>query len=795
MNQTRQRLFCAGMAWLAGTCFLLVASAQGPDDAPAKEKKAKPATKAAAPKAATPRAGGKRVDLSPPEDPLITALLASPPTTPAETFHTAESLLQAGRPELAKKYLRKLLDAKLDDNQWTALVDEFHTPALNELADRAELRPESEELIHTALSAVNRRLLDPARIAAEVKQLQDPSPEVRERALINLRNAHGAGAGALIAVLADPQRAAEHAAAVDALVAMRGDAIDPLADVVDRAEPEFTVQAIKALAAMRATQAAVYLYVPALSDESDLRIRAPAREAIVQLMGRLPGKAQAAQQLYDLAASYLAGKQTLRTDSNGRVTQLTYDPATRQCTPRNCAPEDAARVIAARLARAARILAPDHRQVQVLAAATALEQAVYDRGLDKPLDFQDPAIREIAASDPRLIEDVLIFCLDRQHPAAARAAAEILGRTGKTQELLRSGGELSPLVQAVRSPDRRTRIAAAETIAGLQPLVPFAGSSFVLESLTHLAATTGGRRALVVSPNSSTLEEWVGVLTLHSLLADKVSNGREAIGRALQCPDLELAVIDMATLGPAPEEIVERLHQDYRTASLRIGLVAGDGFLKRAQRIAEHDPLTIAFSQPIDAEAARWQYGLLMALAPREFVGFSERQNLAVRALDCLAKLAETSAAVYDLRRVEDAAMAGLLVPRLGSHCIAVLTNLGTPASQRALVDAASRLVNPVKFRQAAGIAFAENVHRFGLLIDQETIRSQYHRYRQSVEQDPASRRVLASILSTIESRTTPSPLESAKQGSMPTKPIQPGLPGKTPAKPQDSLQGTANQR
>ena len=162
------------------------------------------------------------------------------------------------------------------------------TPAFTDLASRSELRPESEELIHTALSAVNRRLHDPARLAAEIKQLQDPSPEVRARALASLQGAHGAGVNALIAVLADPQRAAEHAAVRAALVAMRGDAIDPLADIIERAEPEFMIQAIETLAQMRATQATVYLFVPALSEESDLRVRAPAREAIVQLMGRLP---------------------------------------------------------------------------------------------------------------------------------------------------------------------------------------------------------------------------------------------------------------------------------------------------------------------------------------------------------------------------------------------------------------------------------------------------------------------------------------------------------------------------
>ncbi len=137
------------------------------DDAPAKDKKAKPAPPKAAVKA------GKPVNLAPPEDPVVTALLTSNPKTPSDIFRTAQLLLQAGRPELAKQFLKKLLDAKLDDGQWAALIDEFHTPALTDLAGRAELRPESEELIHVALTAVNRRLQDPARIAEQIKQLQD----------------------------------------------------------------------------------------------------------------------------------------------------------------------------------------------------------------------------------------------------------------------------------------------------------------------------------------------------------------------------------------------------------------------------------------------------------------------------------------------------------------------------------------------------------------------------------------------------------------------------------------------
>ena len=331
----------------------------------------------------------------------------------------------------------------------------------------------------------------------------------------------------------------------------------------------------------------------------------------------------------------------------------------------------------------------------MLALAAALDQAVYDRGLGKRLDFKDPAVRQIAALDPRTIEGVLALCLAEHHPAAAKAAAEIFGRAGNPRELLQGGSEASPLVRAVRNPDRRLRMAALEAVAALKPQTPFAGSSYVLESLAYLAATTGGRRALVVSPNAETLQEWIGVLKFRNIDSDSAASGREAVRMALRCPDYELAVIDMATQGPPAEEIVQQLHRDYRTASLRIALVARAGFLKRAERIAEEDPLTIAFSQPIDAEAARWQLGQIMALAPRRFRRFFGTAESGRAGVGLPGQAGQHARQLGDVRRAEEAVLAGLLVPRLSGHAVAVLANIGTRTTQPALVDLASQSRQP----------------------------------------------------------------------------------------------------
>ncbi len=760
------------VAWTLLSIFVAPLFAQ--DEVPAKPK-AKP--KAAAPADRPVRGTGiqKAVNLAPPEDPVVEALLGSNPTAPADLFRTAQTLVQAGRPELAKGFLAKLLAAKLDDGQWIALVDEFHTPAFTELASRSELRPECEDLVQAALGAVNRRLQDPARLAQQIKQLQDPLPDVRAQAMKNLQGAHEVAVSALIAVLADPTRASEHPVVRSALAAMRGDAIDPLAEILDRADPDLMIQAIDALAEMKAAKATAYIMAPALSEDSDVKVRGPARAALVRLLGTLPSKAQAAQQVNELARSYFAGKESMRTDFDGRVTLWSWDADAKQCVSRNCSLEDASRVMAARLARNARSLAPENRQAQILATAAALEQTVFENGLDKRLDFSKNAtIREAATLDPRIIEGVLGFALAENHPASARAAAEILGRIGKSQSLLRSSGEPSPLVRAVRSPDRRLRMAAVEAIARLQPNAPFAGSSHVLEALTYSAATTGMRRALMVSPNSETLEQWIGILKFRKIESDTATSGRDALQMALRCPDYELVAIDMATQGPPAEEIVQQLRRDYRTAGLRVALVARAGFFERGERVAGNDSLSRSFARPHDFETARSQWTQLMAVASPGFVGPLERLDMAARSLSCLATLASTSSKIYDLRRAQDAVINGLLVPGLAGRIAAVLANVGTFESQRSLLDLASRKVEPLTDRQAAAFAFNINVRKFGLLVDEATIGMQYRRYQQSSTQDRATQQLLASILDAIESRATASMLAAAKKGSQPIEVAQP---------------------
>jgi CheY-like chemotaxis protein len=760
----------------------LRAQDEEPEPAKPAAKAKPPAAKARPPAAAEKKAekskpqekpAGKGESLAP-EDPVIAAILAATPKTPSECFQAARTLARLHRPDLARPLLKQILAGKPDDQQWLALVKEFGSPALTDLSNQPELQPEAEQLAAAALGAVNRQLQDPKRIAELIRQLQDPSQTVRDEALDGLRQGRGAAVAALVAALADPARAAQRPSIQAALVAMRSDAVEPLAAILDSADAELMIPAAGVLADMKLPGLAIYLVGPSLDPASDAKVRAAASAALKQLLGGVPSRAQATQWLYERAHNYFRGRSVLKVGADSRVVLWSWDPTARQCVSRSVTVEDACRVMAARFARQAHALAPDDRQVKLLWLAATMDEMVYARGLDRPLDFEkDAGVRQMAELGAPTLESVLEYAMAEGHPAAARVAAEILGRIGTAKGLLREGREPAALVRAVENPDRRLRLAALEAIVRLQPDEPYAGSSRVPASLAFLAATRGTRRALLAGARSDDFQDFAAALAIMHVQADTATSGRAAVRMALESPDYEMLVIDAGIDDPNVATVVQELRQDYRTATLPILVMARAGFFERAERLARDDPRTLGLARPHSTESAQAELDQLSAAAPRDSVGFEERQQQAVRALACLATLASSSRKLYDLQRVEDAASTGLYVPGLGGRVAAVLANVPSRDSQLALVDLAGRHTQPLEVRQAAAKAFRISTEKYGLLLSDEAVRRQYDRYQRSKDLDPDSQRVLGSLLDSIEaalerSGTTVKP--RAKSAAPPSK-------------------------
>jgi CheY-like chemotaxis protein len=725
--------------------------AKKPKPAAAKRASSGPLAKPKMPATAAPAAAKsdeavETVEARP--DPAVEAVLESKPSTPAEFYRGAKILADLGRADLAKSFLQKILDAKLDDPQLKELVDRFGSAAFTGMALNKDLAPQAGTLADVALAAVSRLAEEPKRLAALVAGLLDPSNDARARAMIGLQQGRAAAVAPILAVLADPKQAAARPVMREALVELGADAVAPLLGALESPDAALVAQVIQALGAMGDRKLAVELLAPFDAADSSAEVRQAAQAAILRLTGALPAPREAAALLSQTARTYLEQRQPLAADSDAI---WHWDPAQRQLVARKLPVADASRAIAARLARDAYQIAPHDAEIRNLYWTARLESAVYQQGLDKPLAADDPALVELAKLDVETLERLLDDAMHRGYTAAAALVVRVLGGKGSAERMLYQGNRPSPLVLAARDADRRLRMASIAAIMRLQPARPYPGSSYLPESLGYFAASSGARRVLVASPHTETAMQMAGSLTTAGYQIDVATSGRELVRMAMASPDYEFVLIDMWTYEPTPDFVVQQLRHDYRSAGLRVGLLAREGFLPRARQIADVDKLCLAFSRPRQPEELAWQVQQLATLAPEQFVPFAVRQQQAVQSLAYMAELAERWQRVYDVYRLQSILLSALHVPTLARPAAAVMENVGTPEVQRALVEVASQPSEPLELRDAALASFRHNVQRHGILLTTPEIVRQYRRYNQSESSDRATQRVLGGILDCLE--------------------------------------------
>ncbi|MBN2024590.1 MAG: hypothetical protein JW809_17555 [Pirellulales bacterium] len=729
-------VFFAALAWLIATGPIVVAQQPAEQPAPPAER---PAPSPAA-------------DRFAPKDPAVEAILATRPEEPAECARAAKILADLGRPDLAKEQLKKVLDANLDAEQLAGLADRLGPALFAELATRSELAPEAKTLGEAVLAAARAKHEAPERITQFIDDLKNPAADVRARAVAGLRQAGAAAVAPLVAVLADPARKAEHAAVRGALGSLGEDAALPLAGYLAAPDSDLVVQVIRVLADAGSSEVSIHLLAPFASPESDEEVRAAAAGALLRLVGPLPTPAEAAAILAERARDYYDRRRKVRADGDGLATLWQWDAAAGRGVARRLPPAVAGAVLAAQLAGDALAIEPGNADVRQLYLLTNLEKLAYTTGLDSPLPLgPGTASAPLAEFGPEAIETALASALADHHAPAAAAAARILGRVGTAEMALGGGPRPGPLARALRSPDRRVRLAAARAIMNLQPVRSFAGSSYLPEALAFLATSTGARRAMVAGPSTEDSRAIGGFLVEQGFEVDTAVTGREMLEKLLASADYELVLVDARIDQPPIHLLVQQLRHDCRTACLPVGILATEDRRNRARRAAQGDPLAEVFPRPHDGEAARWQVDRLQTLARDAAVAPDVRLAQAAEALGWLAELGGEAGPVYDVRRAEASVLSALHAPQLGEKAVAALAQMGTPRGQKALVDLASRRTQPLALRQAALAAFLASTDKHGILLTTDEILLQYARYNQSAQADADTQAVLGGILDAIE--------------------------------------------
>jgi CheY-like chemotaxis protein len=419
---------------------------------------------------------------------------------------------------------------------------------------------------------------------------------------------------------------------------------------------------------------------------------------------------------------------------------------------------------------------------------TNLKSAQRECGLDRPLPRGEGTIyAQAAALGVDALEDLLAYAQRKDYVEAATAAAQILGDLGDQRLVRGEGGRPRPLVLALQHGDRRLRLAAARAILQVDPRQPYAGSSYLPETLAYLVRTAGSRRVLVANPRQERAQSLIGLLSQIGFEADAAHTGNETFRLAAKNPDYEFVMISDALDHPPATETVQMLRRDPRTSRMPVGLLAREENLDKVTQFAETDPLARAFPRPHDAQTMAYVTNRLTELGGRNLTTRDERLDQAAAALDALGRLAQSPQeyAFYDLQRHESALQAALFVSELSARAAAVLGALGSPSAQRALVTCASQTARPLVERQAAGQAFAAAVRKRGLLLSRDEVLRQYSLYNASAALDEGTQRVLASLLDTIEEWTKKlaTPASLPKTETPPAPPAPPAAPAPEPGK------------
>lgn len=555
-------------------------------------------------------------------NPAVRAALEMPRKEPRDFVESILLLVDLGRPELAKAILADLAKVQLTDAQRVAIVEEFGPQGMLRLARTIELAPDGATFADACMTAASAAANNPQRIAALVQQLAAPTIEARATARADLAATGKSGVVAVLQALAteaDPQRRAALVAAAEFMHPL----VDaPLLAMLDTRDPKLYADVAGLLLRLRVVQAA-----PLLAANS----------------------AGADQALADAISAYRRGVPAFAVNEANEVEMWRWDNATHQLTSVRV-PADQAQVIwIARLADALARVRPNNATDQREALVLRLESAGITAA--KPGAPNAAVTTALANASPQLLNEALADALKNNYAHAALALVNALAARGDQTILMTADGKPAPLADALNSPDRRVRFAALKAIVALNPATPYPGSSRVPDALTWFAGSRGERQAMVAMPTNAGATDLAGALNSHELAAEATNRGRDLVDTARAMPDLELIIVDMDILAPSIRQVLYELRTSPATGDVPIALLAADGRLAAAKRLATEHTRVLAVPRPHTAEAITSILEHLTQLAARTEVPAAERAAQAQQAAKWLSALSSGNRPFYTFRR------------------------------------------------------------------------------------------------------------------------------------------------
>ncbi|MEM6331825.1 MAG: HEAT repeat domain-containing protein [Planctomycetota bacterium] len=328
----------------------------------------------------------------------------------------------------------------------------------------------------------------------------------------------------------------------------------------------------------------------------------------------------------------------------------------------------------------------------------------------------EPAAYYARLAGPMPVQAVLMRAINDSDASLALDAVQVLNEIAGTDSLVEDGSARQPILDAISSPDRRVRFAAATALGQVRPNEAFTGSGRVVPSLADAVRQGDSIYAVALAGTQERVNELTAALE---------TLGYVAIG-ATSVSDLNVQLGTLpgvdAVVAAGPIATVRRF-VDTTDANFRLGsspflaLVSPDAQADMLQLAREDARITVGLD--VD-DVATLDEALQIATAQigLEPIGLEEGTELAIAALDLLRELAEQDRAIYRVSEAESILIAALGDERpeivLGSaHVLALIES---SAAQQAIADTAVLATGSDQITLLGSLA--ESAKNFGNLLD-----------------------------------------------------------------------------
>lgn len=653
------------------------------------------------------------------------------PESPEEAFEAAVLMQKLARPNLAKRYLRQLLDADPDDATLLELRDKHGPAVFLKLAKDEGLQPEGKTLMQKVDTAFKQRGADPQRINQLIDDLS-AGPRKRAVAMDSLRGAGTVVVPHLIQRLKTAQ-GNEKTAVISALVKMGRQVMPPILGALKSPNIGVRGGAIEVLGYLGSEREAPYLWQPAFGPDEPPSIKQAARNALTKILkpaGRRTFQVTpygAPARLKQAALKHYRGEYDwMRKSDEEAVTIWAWHPQTETVASLEMSPDEASLYRGAQLARDALILAPENEELQSLFIGFALARAIKRAGWDAALPTgPNTAFQYALTSGDDVVSKSLAQALENENTPAAVATLQVLAQIASRTQLLGQSAN-SPILRALEYPDSRVQFAAATTILQLDPNREFEGSRRVVQVLTRSLGDSGGPAVLVIDPNVSRANNVAGQFQQIGYRGQPLTEqtGQAGFKAAIERNDLELIAIQANVTDWTLSQTIANLRADSRTQKLPIVIYGPDWAEKNVQRLIRRTPRTLFALESETLDFFRQQVEPFLSREESEPLGEQERAAQASAAAYWLAQIASARRTdVFDISPAESALSGAIEKPNLAANAVQALGAIPSKTSQRRLQSVGVSDVYETSLRELAAIQLAFHIQRHALLLTSEQVR------------------------------------------------------------------------